>query len=420
MEIAGTGKRVRIYIDEQDKAEGHHEPLWETLLNFLRDEGADGATVTRGIAGFGAHQKVHTARLADVVPNLPVIVEWLDGPERVERLLPRLCGLVGEGTITVEDVHLVKYPHRQPMAVPPDSVADVMTRDLTVVQPTTSLDEVVRLLLDRDLRSVPVVDDQNRLVGIITNRDLLERGGLTARVELLSQLDEAAFERELASSGVANRQAADVMTRDVVSVWPEQTLNAAAHLMVDRKIKRLPVVDEDGWLVGMLSRVDVLRTMGEDYHAPEAQSPGFAAAARTVGELMRRDIPAVRADAPLGEVLDKVTSTRLNRAIVVDSDGRVLGIISDADLLAQLDRVAATGLLDSLMRRAIVPPKTSWQARDVMRAPALTATPETSVAEAARRLLKERRKVLPIVDGEGRLLGAADRADLLAALRVAG
>jgi len=54
MDIVGTGKRVRIYIGEQDKAAGHHEPLWETVLEFLRTEGAAGATMVRGLAGLEA------------------------------------------------------------------------------------------------------------------------------------------------------------------------------------------------------------------------------------------------------------------------------------------------------------------------------------------------------------------------------
>src|SRR5712692_1917915 len=130
MDIVGTGKRVRIYVGEHDKAAGHHEPLWETILGLLRKEGAAGATLVRGVAGFGAHSKLHIARLADLVPDLPVVLEWIDGPDRVERLLPRVCELVQSGTITVEDINIIKYTHRNPLPVPPDQVGEVMTRDV--------------------------------------------------------------------------------------------------------------------------------------------------------------------------------------------------------------------------------------------------------------------------------------------------
>jgi PII-like signaling protein len=113
MDVEGPGKRVRIYVGEQDKAHGSHRPLWEDLLNLLRDEHAAGATMFRGLAGFGAHSKLHMARLADLAPDLPVLVEWIDTPEQVERLMPRISDLVHTGTITVDDLMIVKHAHSQ-------------------------------------------------------------------------------------------------------------------------------------------------------------------------------------------------------------------------------------------------------------------------------------------------------------------
>jgi PII-like signaling protein len=114
MDVEGPGQRVRIYIGEQDKAAGSHKPLWEDLLRLLRHEGAAGATMFRGLAGFGAHSRLHVARLADIVPDLPVVVEWIDSPEQVERLLPRICDMVTSGTITVDEVSIIKHARRAP------------------------------------------------------------------------------------------------------------------------------------------------------------------------------------------------------------------------------------------------------------------------------------------------------------------
>src|SRR5437762_1636278 len=102
MDIVGLGKRVQIFIDEGDSVAG--KSLYSTVLQRLHDEGAAGATVTRGIAGFGAHSRIHTAGLADVASPLPLVITWIDAPDRVERLLPMICRLVREGLITVEDV----------------------------------------------------------------------------------------------------------------------------------------------------------------------------------------------------------------------------------------------------------------------------------------------------------------------------
>ena len=423
MTVVGLGKRVRMYIGEQDKAPGHHEPLWQTILELLRNEGAAGATMIRGLAGFGVHGKIHTARLADIAPDLPVLVEWIDSPERVHRLLPRLDQLVTTGTITLEDIEIVKYAHREPRPLPPDRVGDVMTREVVSVHPDTPVGEIVRLLLARDFRSLPVVDTDNRLLGIVTNGDLVERAGLTARVELLGALEGPALERELtASGGARQRTAADVMTSEPTSVTADEQLDHAAHLMAEQRIKRLPVVDAGRHLVGMLSRVDVLRTMGEGYPAPasqESQATGRPVSA--VGDLMRTDVPSVTAEASLGELLDAVTSTRLNRAIVVGSDGRVLGIVSDQDLLSRLDPGAETGLMAALMHRGRLAPEArpgaQLLARDVMHGPVMTVAAETPIGEAAQRMLDARHKVLPITDADGRLIGAIDRADLLRAVR---
>jgi CBS domain-containing protein len=413
MEIAGTGQRVRVYIGEQDRAPGHHEPLWQTILDLLRTEGAAGATMMRGLAGFGAHSKLHTARLADIAPDLPIIVEWIDGPERIARLLPRVCDLVGSGTVTLEDVQIVKYTHRAPRDVPTATVGDVMTRDVVSVHPDTPLPEVVGAVLDRDFRALPVVDAEARLVGIITNGDLVSRGGLSARLELLAALGQSGA----LPSEVERRTAAEIMTAPVVSIAPDTPLREAVHVMADKRIKRLPVIDAAGRLVGILSRVDVLRTMGEDYHAPAPAAapaaPARSEPARLIGELMRTDVPVVRADAQLGEVLDSVTSTRLNRALVVDTERRVLGVISDADLLARLDPTAQSGALGALMRQVPFRSELRLAARDVMESPALSVTAETPVADAVRQMLAARRKVLAITDASGRLLGAVDRADLL-------
>jgi uncharacterized protein len=119
MARASGGKRVRIYIGEQDKAGS--KPLWEELLTLLHDSGAAGATVFRAQAGFGAHSRIRMARLADLVPDLPMVVEWIDDGARVERLLPRVSALVQHGAITIEDVELLKYSPRSAQPQEPEA-----------------------------------------------------------------------------------------------------------------------------------------------------------------------------------------------------------------------------------------------------------------------------------------------------------
>lgn len=415
MSVVGLGKRVRIYIGQQDRTP-EHGALAQALLVFLNREGAAGATLFRGAAGFGAHGRLHTARLADIVSDLPAVIEWIDGPERVERLLPRIKEMVTAGVITIEDVEIVQYTHRAPRDLPPDRVGSVMTRTVTSVHPGTPLGEVVRILVGSDFRALPVVDDGGKLRGIVTNGDLVARGGLSGRLELLAALRPEALEDELHRSGVRDRLAGTVMSTDVVSVREDEPLASAAELMVGRGIKRVPVVDPSGRLVGMISRVDILRTLGEDFHQPESAMP--AGPARTIGELARPNIPTVGPDAALGEVIDAVTATRLNRAIVIDEQRRVLGVIRDAEVIARLDPAHHGGLLGALMGRARAEP-VSATAKDVMIAPAVTIVADRLIPEAMRLMTDARIKVLPVVDAAGRLVGAVDRSDLLRHVREA-
>ncbi|HEY3083636.1 MAG TPA: DUF190 domain-containing protein [Chloroflexota bacterium] len=112
-EIVGQGLRVRVYFGERDHH--RHKPLWAALLDLLRAEGAAGATVTRGLAGFGAHSRIHTARLVDLSSDLPLVLEWVDTDERVTALLPRVTEML-EGTgglLTTDRVEIHRYvPHR--------------------------------------------------------------------------------------------------------------------------------------------------------------------------------------------------------------------------------------------------------------------------------------------------------------------
>src|SRR5512138_3540639 len=126
MELSGRAKRVRIYLDETDKV--RRSPASLAVLEFLRRENAQGATVLRAVAGFGSTGELHSYRLVDVVQHLPEIVEWVDAPEVVDRLLPRLEELVPRGLVTVEDTAIVL--HRPgPMRELPRSLtaADVMS-----------------------------------------------------------------------------------------------------------------------------------------------------------------------------------------------------------------------------------------------------------------------------------------------------
>jgi uncharacterized protein len=107
MKMEGQGKLLRIFIGESDT--WHGKPLYEAIVERVRKEGLAGATVLRGIEGFGKTSRVHTTRILRLSSDLPVLIEIVDTEEQVDRILPILDEMVGEGLLTVETVHVIAY-----------------------------------------------------------------------------------------------------------------------------------------------------------------------------------------------------------------------------------------------------------------------------------------------------------------------
>ena len=108
--LTGEQILVRVFIGESDR--WHHQPLATALLERLRREGFAGATVFRGVAGFGAHSVVHTASILRLSEDLPVVIEIVDTEQHVERLTAILDEMVGGGLVTMEKVRVLKYAAR--------------------------------------------------------------------------------------------------------------------------------------------------------------------------------------------------------------------------------------------------------------------------------------------------------------------
>lgn len=107
MKIEGTGLLVRIYIGESDHVDG--KPLYQAIVERLRERGLAGATVLRGIEGFGAKAHLHTTRLLRLSEDLPVLIEIVDQEDKIRAILPELDAMVGDGLITLEKVEVIAY-----------------------------------------------------------------------------------------------------------------------------------------------------------------------------------------------------------------------------------------------------------------------------------------------------------------------
>ena len=107
--MAGTkhGKLLRIFIGESDRHEG--QPLFEWIVRQAQKQGLAGATVLRGLEGFGAHSRLHTAKILRLSSDLPVVIEIVDKEEKIEAFLPLIDDAISEGLATLEKVEVRFY-----------------------------------------------------------------------------------------------------------------------------------------------------------------------------------------------------------------------------------------------------------------------------------------------------------------------
>jgi len=413
-------KRVRIYVSEDDRI--GKTPAQHAIVTFLRLNHAAGVTVFRGLEGFGASGRPHSARHPDVSWDLPIVIEWVDTLTRVQELLPELKHLVPPGLITVEDADVVLFarPTLRPVsdAIP---VGSIMTREVVRVDRNSTVREAVELMRARSIRALPVVD-QDKVVGIITNSDVVKRANLGVRLTLMPGLSTDEQARRMAQ--LPDCVAGDIMSSPALVVPIHAPLSQVAVTMVHRRLKRLPVVDENGKLVGIVSRVDLLQTVADFGAREREEAPTVLREDAPLSAVMREDVPTVSPEAPLNEVVQAVTSTRLNRALVVDGDRRLLGIVNARAVLERVTPALHPSLLRSLVHRLPFLHVSEEQrdaerhasartAAELMNKDVVKAGPNVPLREVIAAMVEGHRKLLAVVDEDGRLLGVVDRADLL-------
>jgi PII-like signaling protein len=103
------GERIlmRIHVGESDRWEG--KPLHQVIVELLRREGFSGATVLRGVAGFGSASRIHTDKILRLSQDLPIVIEVVEDEGRVKAILPELDRMIGGGLVTLEKVHVILY-----------------------------------------------------------------------------------------------------------------------------------------------------------------------------------------------------------------------------------------------------------------------------------------------------------------------
>lgn len=205
-------------------------------------------------------------------------------------------------------------------------VYDVMQRPAVTVGIDTSLEEAAEVMRDRKIHSLPVVDRQGRLQGILTDTDLL---GVLAGSRVPS--------RDLGSTVVAR-----LMTANPITIEPDASVGDAATALLEGGFRHLPVIDADAKLIGMISERDIRSHLGTDFI--DWTSVERSRLDEPISNVMVPDPVVIRTDNRLSDILDVFTDERIGAVPVLDREDRLVGILSYVDVLVWLRDTARAAL----------------------------------------------------------------------------
>ncbi|MFZ5569539.1 MAG: DUF190 domain-containing protein [Thermodesulfobacteriota bacterium] len=413
---------IEIFISES--ARSGRKSLAEALVDYTRDLkiGAR-CMVLKGTDACYENGDRATRNILELSYNMPIKVEILLPSSELARVLPEMEAMVGEGIVTSREITIHRYRIRPSLIPSHLRVRDIMTPAPKAVSRKTPVSDTARLLCNADFRGVPVVDEQNRPAGIITQTDLIYRANLPLRVGLMPTADRSAMDRLLAE--LAGKCAEEIMSHPVVTISADSLATDAVRAMIRHQVKRMPVTDGEGRLAGMLSRIDIFQAISRDFPNRQALRQRNVATddPRFVSDIMHRETRSVLPETPVLEVIRLIDADRIQRVAVVDKAGRFLGMISDRDLLAVFDR-HPRGVWEYIAalthRRGQSRPDRGpggnllkKSAGEVMQRNLLTVLEETVLDEAIHLMTAKGIKRLPVLDQNGCFKGMISREQLL-------
>jgi CBS domain-containing protein len=415
---------ITILTNEDARHKG--KPVHEALLEaVVRAKAGARCMVTRGMSGCYENGEVSSDKVELLSLNMPVKVEILLPAAELAALLPVLEGIVSEGSLDIEEKDLRVYKARNRLIPKQLKVRDAMTAKPVCVRLGQSAGVAVRLLLGSRFHSLPVVNDSLVPVGIITQDDLIKRAGLPVRLGLVALFehgDAGAILGEHALDAVEQ-----IMTQPVRMVAEGMPLEEAAEMMLKGKLKRFPVVDASGALVGMLARYDILHTISRLSPDWAAIRAGQAAlnGIRTAKDITQREAHTIAPGASIQEVIDAIDSNGIQRLAVVDPQGRFLGIIFDQDVLSHViphiaglwDHLAARLPFKEIARRHAekINASKARTAADLMKTGMITVQEDCLIDSVVKLLAEKGIKRLPVVDRFGTFKGMLSRDAVLRA-----
>lgn len=191
-----------------------------------------------------------------------------------------------------------------------DPVKEIMTRDVISISPKYSIKESVAVMTENGIGSLPIVDKEDKLVGIVTERD---------------------FALALAGS-LTNEKVGDIMVKDVITTTLGTPIESCSKIMVRNNLRRIPVVEEDN-LVGIVTSTDILRFFGDkETFATMTSNSGLDVLKRKISEIVKPNISITEPSVKLGDLCELLAEKNIGGVPVVEDD-QLVGIVTERDIL---------------------------------------------------------------------------------------
>lgn len=415
-------KIIEIFTSETIRWKG--KPLAEAVIDFVkRKKIAARCMVVRAVEGCFENGDVASSRLEILSVNMPIRITIVLPATQTECILARITEMVGDGIVGIQDIQVLSHKTQRHLIPRHVRVKDIMKSPACSVSVKTPVNQVVQILLSSHFTGVPVVDENNRPQGVISQGDLIYRAKMPLRLGILASTDPARMKGVM--KFLSQLSAEKIMTRPAVCIREDRWLIDAVDLMLNKSLKRLPVTDASGELSGILSRQDI-------FHMTTLEQPDWQAFNRQniqvknlyrISDIMRRDTHKVYPDTPVMDIIHVIDSDDIQRVAVVDTDGHFLGLISDKELFsAFVDQTASLWelfvrnlpLKEKRKKAEIVYPDIlSKTARDVMNTKCMTVLENASIDDAISIIVSLGVKRLPVVDLDGKFKGMISRDSLL-------
>lgn len=420
--MALTYNVIEIFTSEDARWQG--KALSTAILEHVaKAKIAARCMVSKGVAGCYENGEVATSLIEVLSFNMPLKIEVILPAPELETVLPGIEEMVTDGIVVVEDMEIRCHKTKNCLIPRQIKVKDVMTASPKSVRADTPVSDVIKTLVSSSFNGIPVVDAARKPIGIITQGDLIHRAGMPVRLGMLNQLANEKTDAYVAA--FSDKAAGAIMSKPAVTVREDDQLVKAVDVMLTKGLKRLPVVNDAGVLTGMLARIDVFMSIAQktpDWKKIQAQHV-VVGNLRLVGDVMRHDAHTVFPETPIEDILRSLSSSDIQRMVVVDHNGRLLGIIADRDLLG-LFSAHRDGFWEHLVRKLpfaefaqedehLLTLAKTKTAADAMKTDLVTVCEDTSIDNAINIMASKGIKRLPVINRSGIFMGMISRDSLL-------